>query len=165
MLRRFMATSAVVLIASLAAVHPADASPKDEVARTLTSFGTALAAGDVKRVVSTCMTKATVIDEFPPFVWHATGCASWWIAFGKLVQTEGMTNVRTSAKAKPNPINIAGSSAYAVMPFRMTWTDKTGPNWETFDGTFVMRRTASGWKIESVAWTNTGTGSGTTATQ
>jgi hypothetical protein len=157
MLQRVFAVGTLVVATLFLPAQTTAANPKSDVAAVLKQFNTALATGNAKSLVSSCASATAIIDEFPPFLWHGNACAAWFSAFGKLVKSAGMTNIRFTASAA-NPLNITGNTAYAVVPARLTWTDKKGAHWETVDGTFIVQRAGGVWKIGAVAWAVTGSG-------
>ena len=136
------------------------ADPKHEVAQTLQQFRSALAANDARAIVASCATAATVIDEFPPFVWRGNGCTGWWRELQTIVKQYGISELRIAA-TPPSMIDVEGSLAYAVIPARVTSVHKIGGRvWESLYATVVSQHTPGGWKIIYLTWTTAAQGTG-----
>jgi hypothetical protein len=128
MLRRFLATIALIAAASFAAPRPAAANPKGDITAVLRSFAAALDDLDPKRVAATCAAKTAIVDEFAPFECHS--CAAWFRDLRKLVMTFHEVDFQITAGA-PKPVEVDGTSAYAVVPMQITWREVGGWQWES----------------------------------
>jgi ketosteroid isomerase-like protein len=118
-------------------------------------FADAANKGDSKTEAALCTSPASVVDEFPPYVWQGSdACAAWASALARFSKTMQVTDMAVTL-AKPSTLSIDGSTAYAVFPSTLTYRQREKPVKETGLWTFALRKTPSGWHIAAWAWTTT----------
>lgn len=109
--------------------------------------------GDVKAAEATHAADAVIVDEAPPFVWKSPGAFQAWLAdLTKDDKARGRTDGAVALGA-PTREEVAGDTAYVIVPADYTFKDKGVPMHEPSQMTYSLRKTASGWKITSWTWT------------
>lgn len=98
----------------------------------------------------------TIIENFAPFIFSGKGAVAGWEAGvrGHFAH-DGLTELRTEFGAAQD-FAVAGDRAYFVLP--TTWTGRTGGKRFEEHGawSFVLARTAHGWKVLGYGWGVTG---------
>lgn len=147
-MRRIVFALAIVLVAASAA-----ASDKTDVMATVNQFVDGFNQGDTKRALAVCAAPASIIDEFPPYVWQgATACADWARDYDASAKQEGMTDAVVTL-AKPWHIDVAGDRAYVVAPARITYKQKGKRVTEPASiFTVTLQKGAAGWRITAWTW-------------
>jgi ketosteroid isomerase-like protein len=111
----------------------------------------ALAAHDAAAVSAMCVPDATVVDEFPPYLWTAPGaCTRFARDFSAVARDAHLTGI--TAVTKATVVTRSLGRVYAVT--RVTLTLLVGGKTVREDGTwtFVVMRSGGAWKIASMTW-------------
>ena len=128
-------------------VGPARASEKDDIVTVLKLWISGEAGA-----VATCDDDAAVIDDFPPFEWHGLGaCSRWRKDQDTDSRKEGITDA-AGRIGNPQQLMISGNRAYAVLPATWTFTKKGKRVSESATATFVLIKSAAGWRITAWTW-------------
>jgi hypothetical protein len=107
---------------------------------------------DEAGTVAACADDAAVIDDVPPFEWRGPGaCSRWQKDYDAYVQKEGITDAAGTI-GNPRQLIISGDRAYAVLPTTFAFTQKGKRVKEIATSTFVLHKTAAGWRITAWAW-------------
>jgi hypothetical protein len=102
--------------------------------------------------VATCANDAAVIDDVPPFEWHGPGaCSRWRTDNDAYARKQGVTDA-TGTIGDPLQLTISGSRAYVVAPTTWAYTQKGKHLKEIATSTFVLHKTAAGWRITAWTW-------------
>jgi len=73
---------ATVITVCLVIPRWAIASEKTDVVAAVNQFFGNLSDSTIEKAVAVCDSPVTIIDEFPPHLWHGpTACADWWKAY------------------------------------------------------------------------------------
>ena len=131
------------------------ASEQSDVIATVHQFLDGMNKGYMKSGLAACADETSIIDTLAPHEWHGKGaCETWANAVGAEAQKVGMTDVVFTVK-KPTILDVAGDSAYAVMPAGYTYKMK-GKAGHVTGGVFTvaLKKEASGWRL--TGWTYSG---------
>jgi ketosteroid isomerase-like protein len=149
----FKWTLPLAALASLIS-FPANAGPAEDAAAAVTSLLDKFNRGDVYAFIRGHRDDAVIIDEFAPYSWAGPGAVKTWLtAYALDSGKRGITKAWMDYD-KPIQCNSDGSSAYVVVPTVYSF-EQTGRKMAAKGSmTFVMAKTAEGWKISS--WTYSG---------
>jgi ketosteroid isomerase-like protein len=140
-------TAAIVMCAP--AAQAADAG----VEATIRQFGAAFNKGDVTAAKALHVAAPTIIDEVAPHSWSGLKAFDSWMAdLGKSEAAEGKTDGQVAISAPTREV-VSGDTAYVIVPSTYTYKQKGGRLREVAQMTFVLNKTASGWKIAAWVWT------------
>jgi ketosteroid isomerase-like protein len=139
----------VVLLLATPLAHASDAA----VEGTIKQFADAFNKGDMKTARALHVAAPTIIDEVAPYYWSgAKAFESWGADLGKAEAAEGKSGGVVSI-GMPTRENVSADHAYVVAPSTYTFKQAGKTMRETAQVTFVLDKTASGWKIASWTWT------------
>jgi ketosteroid isomerase-like protein len=144
----------VATAASFASAIPVHAAPADDALSAVTIWIDKFNAGDMNAFFAAHAPGAVIIDEFAPFVWAGKDAPHVWAdAFDADAKAQHITDPRMDYAA-PIRAESDGKSAYIVLPtvYRIKQNGRSMSAAGTMS--FVMTRTAAGWKIAS--WTYSG---------
>jgi ketosteroid isomerase-like protein len=144
---RWILFVAAALCAAVAS--PATAGPADDAVRAVTTWIDRFNAGDMNAFYSAHTANAVIIDEFAPYVWSGKDAPHVWAnGFDADAKAHRITEPRMDYAA-PIRAESDGKSAYIVLPtvYRIKQDGRSMSAAGTM--TFVMVKTASGWKIAS----------------
>jgi len=137
----------IALAMSVLTAGSALASDKGDIAALLKQW----ISGEAGTVAS-CADDAAVIDDVPPYEWHGPGaCSRWQKDNDAYSQKEGITDA-TGTIGDPQQLSISGNRAYAVYPTTWAFTQKGKRVREIATSTFVLHKTAAGWRITAWTW-------------
>ena len=132
--------------------RPALAAGSDQPTAALTQAIRAFNHGDLKVWAAMCDSPAVAIDDFPPHLWQGTtACADWARAFTAMTKQQGITPGVVTLGA-PWHSAVTGNRAYLVYPVTFRYRLKGKPMIDAGVFTFVMNKTASGWRIAAWSW-------------
>jgi len=148
-----MRTFAAAFVAAtmlLAAPAFADDDVNADVMKPIQQFSDGMSKGDVDKAAEAHVATPTIIDEFPPYTWAGTGSfAAWGADFGKDSTAKGIENPKL-AVGKVHRMLVDGDHAYVVADAMYTFKQNGMVMGENATMTFVLNKTADGWKI--AAW-------------
>ena len=110
--------------------------------------------GDAKGMAATFAAPGAILDGMAPHLWQGPTATQDWY---RDVLIEGKQHGASDyfvTVGEPLHNNVAGDSAYAVVPATMTF--KVGGKQVTQSGAFftvALRKLAEGWRIAAWAWT------------
>src|SRR5436305_1655873 len=109
--------------------------------------------GDAKAMAAVFAAPAFILDGMAPHVWHGPTAAQDWYR-DVLAEGEGHgASAYLVTLGEPLHNNVAGDSAYVVVPTTMTFqvhgrqVEQTGAVF-----TVALRKLAEGWRIAAWAW-------------
>ncbi len=143
------APAAFAAPAAPAASDPAASNPA--VLAPVHRFIASVNAGDMKAAASVFTPDATIIDEFPPFLWHGHAVAGWSRDYDTFAKGAGMVPGKITLAA-PSGLQTGAGHAYAVIPAEIALTVKGKPTTEAGSFTFVLTRQHGPWRIAAWAW-------------
>ena len=146
-------TIAAAVVLALAA--PASAQTTAELMAPIQKFIDSFNKGDAAGAASTHVSgpDLTIVDEVAPYVWRgAKAFQSWSADLDSDVKKNGMTEPMVTI-SKPTRTETSGDSAYVVVPAVFTFKLKGTAMREAAQMTFVLKKGASGWLIQSWTWT------------
>lgn len=109
--------------------------------------------GDVKSAEAAHVADVVIIDEPAPFIWRGVGAFQAWLAdLGRDEAARGRSD-GSVVLGPAKRTEIAGDSAYVILPADYVFKEKGVPVHEPSQMTFSLRNTAAGWKITSWTWT------------
>lgn len=142
-------------LASLIAAAPALAAPQPAndaaVLAPVQRFIASVNADDMKAAASVFTPDATIIDEFPPFLWHGHAVAGWSKDYGVFAKAAGMVPGKITLAA-PSGLQTGAGHAYAVIPAHIALTVNGKPTGEDGSFTFVLTDLHGHWRIAAWAW-------------
>ena len=145
----------IILAIGLMALGQGSTSSADQKAAmaVVQQFTDAFNKGDTKAAAAACAEQTSIIDEFPPHVWHgAGGCARWMADFDADAKKNGITDGNVKL-ATPKHVDVTADRAYIVVPADYTYKMKGKPVKETASLlTVALQRSAGGWKITGWSW-------------
>jgi len=148
-----MRKTVIVLAVSLLGAASVAASPENEVMAPVREFIDAFNKGDVKRLQATCADQTFIIDDFPPNQWRGSRATSkWFHDLTESAKKNGMSEAFVSLQ-KPRRVGITGSSAYVIVPVKLTYKDKSRLVNTAGLMTLALHKGADGWRIGAWAWT------------
>ncbi len=108
--------------------------------------------GDIGAVKALHVEAPTIVDNVAPFRWSGPNAFDEWLAaLGKWETSEGITGGKVTFAPVVDEV-VQGNRAYVVT--RCTYVFKQKGHVMREDGytSFVLVRTAAGWKVESWSW-------------
>jgi ketosteroid isomerase-like protein len=139
-------------IAGLFAAPAVAAGPPKAIMTTIDGLAAATNSQNTARVSSYFASSATVIDEFPPFIWSGSGAgASWWDAVKKGNAKAHWTHLHVSV-GTITQYTVAGDMAYVVVPLDISWMMGAKRVHETGLWMMTLARSASAWKVTTASW-------------
>lgn len=139
----------------LAAAVPARAavSEKAAVMAVVQQFVDGFNTGDRERELAACASQSSIIDDFPPHVWHGpTACADWSRDLRAASAREGITGGIVTLR-QPWHVDVTADRAYVVVP--ATYVYEQHGKRVTESGslfTLALQKTSRGWRITGWAW-------------
>lgn len=150
-----MKTATVLLtlgfLAAFALPAAAATTPPAGALAAINGFVAATNLNNAAKVQSYLTSDAVVVDESAPFIWRgARAGTAWWTH----IQSRLRGAALSASASAPTEFNTdpAGSSAYAVVPMRISVSAKGKTHLETGLLAMTLRRTGSVWKITTVSW-------------
>jgi SnoaL-like domain len=152
-MRAMILILAAATAAALLAVSPAEASERTDVMAVLKQYAASFNKGDKDANVAACAPQASIIDEFPPYMWQGpTACTDWWNDNETFVKKNEIMGSNL-APGQPSHTEIIGDRAYLVVPTTFTYkvhgksVKESGAVW-----TVALQKVSDGWRITSWAW-------------
>lgn len=110
--------------------------------------------GDIKLAKSAHVAMPEIVDDIAPFHWSGKGSFDRWLA--NLVRSEKAEGKTGGAVALGEPLveKVSGTRAYVVTPSTYTFRQGGKTFRETGTMTFVLTKTAAGWKIAGWTWSS-----------
>jgi ketosteroid isomerase-like protein len=141
-----------IVVGLIYAPAPALAAPSSQPSAVLNQGISAFNRGDMKAWAAMCDSPAVVIDDFPPHLWQgATACMDWARAFTAMTKQQGIKpGALTLGSAWHSA--VSGNRAYLVYPVTFNYHQKGKAMSEAGVFTFVMNKTANGWRIGASSW-------------
>lgn len=98
------------------------------------------------------MPKATVVDEFSPFIWSGPNVAAVWLHdLDQANARTGITELHATMLGITH-VDITGDHAYVEAPLDISWHYKGKIQRETGLWVFTLYHTGGVWKITTVSW-------------
>lgn len=143
---------AVVVAASAATASDA-AAQETEVMAVVNQFVDGFNQGDTKSALAACAAETSIIDEFPPYVWHGKGaCSTWANDFAAFARENDMTDAVVTLN-KARRFDVVAEHAYVVIPAGIAYKVKGEPKSATGAVfTVALKKGESGWRITGWSW-------------
>jgi hypothetical protein len=139
-------------IAAIFAGSAMAAAPPGAIMNTINGVGAAINSDNATKVGAYFASSATVLDEFPPFIWSGTGAGtSWW----RSVQAANAKTHWSHLHASIGTITqytIFGNAAYVVVPVSLSWVMGKRARHENGLWSLTLVHSAGAWKITSAGW-------------
>jgi ketosteroid isomerase-like protein len=143
----------IALAAATLLVQVVAASEQTDVMATVHQFVNGFNKGDTKTELTACADQASIIDEFPPYVWQGTAACSRWANDYEADAKKNGTTEAAVALDNPRHVEVTGDRAYVVVPATFTFKQKGKPMKETGSTlTVALQKTSAGWRITAWAW-------------
>ena len=107
----------------------------------------------LETALSVCDSHVSILDEFPPHVWHGpTACADWWKALNAYNEKNGIRD-GDAKLGTPWSVDVTGDRAYFVAPATYTYTQQ-GKTVKESRAVFTvaLKHTPAGWRITGWTW-------------
>ncbi len=144
-----------ILFAVVISINPKSllASEKTDVTATVHQFFDNLDEKNLPKALAACDSPASILDEFPPHVWHGpTACADWFKGLVAYDQQSEITDGAATLGA-PWTLDVTGDRAYFVGPAVYTFKQHGKPVKEAHAVfTVALRKTDAGWRITGWTW-------------
>jgi ketosteroid isomerase-like protein len=142
-----------VTIISVSNPQSAFATEKADVVAAVHQFFDNLDEKTLPKALATCDSPVSILDEFPPHVWHGpTACADWFKGLVAYNEKSGITDGVATLGA-PWTVDVTGDRAYVVAPAAYTFKQHGKPVKEAHAVfTVGLRRTDAGWRITGWTW-------------
>lgn len=133
----------------------AAASDRSDIVRVVQAFNSS-ATKEIYQ--SYCTSDAIIIDHVAPLMFAGPkACESEWDAVGAWASKYGFAfNSIVQRLYEPTFLSIAGDHAYAVFPGRAWFNYRGRKETERLYVTFLLRREAGGWRIETLTYSSLG---------
>src|SRR5512140_952218 len=142
-----MAVTAACFFFLAFAVPASFASDKTDVVDAVHHYVDNLDPKTIATALAMCDSEVSILDEFPPHVWHGpTACADWFKA-EKAYNEKREISDEDAPLGTPQTVDINGDRAYFVAPMTYTYKQHGKPVKETATFTVTLRRTPTGWRI------------------
>ena len=142
----------IALAVSMLAAGPAAATDRADAMSVVHQWVNSFNKGDMKAMAATCADQASIIDDFPPHVWHGAGaCANWSGDFQAFTKAGDITDP-TVTVGKPWHIDVTADLAYVVAPTTFSFKQKGKPVTEGGVLTAILQKSAAGWRFIAWAW-------------
>jgi hypothetical protein len=149
----FKPVAVTVMVALVFAISsPATfASDKSDVVDAVNRYLANLETDKIQTAVAMCDSEVSILDEFPPHVWHGTtACADWWKGLLAYNEKSGITD-SDATLGKPWTVDVTGDRAYFVAPMTYSYKQNGKSVKESASFAVALKRTQAGWHITS--WT------------
>ena len=124
-----------------------------EVMAPIRQFVDAFNKGDMKATLASCAQQVSIIDEFPPHLWHGAGACSKWLSDYDLDAKKNGISDGSVTLGTPAHVDVSGTHAYVIVPAEYDYKQKGKPVQETGSLiTVVLQKGPRGWHITSWAW-------------
>ncbi len=135
------------------AAAPATAAENPNVMATVHQFINGLNKGDIRSALAACAAQSSIVDDFPPHVWHGPkACANWASDFDVMSKKEGITESVVTL-GNPRHVDISGDRAYVVVPANYTYKQRRKPVTESGSiFTVALQKVGVRWRITGWAW-------------
>lgn len=141
----------ISLAIAVLAMAPAAASEKKDVMAVVHQWTEVFNKGDSKFALAACADETSIIDDFPPHVWHGAGACSKWIDDFDAYLRENEITAPSGTLMKPWHLEITADRAYVVVPITFAYKLKGTDVKETGSIlTVALQRGPVGWRI--TAW-------------
>ena len=143
----------LLMVAVIFAAGSARASDKTDVMAAVHQFIDGFNKGDVKAVVAACADPASIVDEFPPYVWQgAKACADWATDFDANSKKEKITDPLVTL-GKARHVDVTGDRAYVVLTANYTYKQNGKEMAEPGSSiTIALQKVAAVWRMTGWAW-------------
>lgn len=140
-------------VTALITGHVAAFGDRKDVMAAVHQFVDGFNKGDTKTALAACAEQASIIDEFPPYVWQGTdACLNWANDYDADAKKNGITDGSVTL-GSPRHVDIAGDRAYVVVPTNYTYKKKGALVKEIGSTLLVaLQKRADGWRITGWAW-------------
>jgi hypothetical protein len=143
----------IALAISLAVTgRSAVASEETDVMIPVQQFVEGFNKSDAKMAEAACAEGASIIDDFPPHVWHGAGAASkWFKAYAAYARANSVSEAVITL-GKPKHVDVTGADAYVVVSTTLRFKKKAESVNETGVMTLALHKAARGWQITAWSW-------------
>ena len=146
-----LAAVVVLAFAVPSGAQPTNAELTAPIQKFINSFNKGDAAGAASTHVSG--PELTIVDEVAPFVWRGPKAFQSWSAdLDSDAKKNGITEPMVTLGAVTRT-ESSGDSAYVVVPAVFTFKLKGAAMRESAQMTFVLKKAAGNWLIQSWTWT------------
>ena len=147
-------TLAATVLTCMSWSCPVLAAPADDATAAVTTWIDKFNAGDTKAFLAAHEDNALIVDEFGRYLWSGPGAAQRWLDdYMKDSAADGISAAHMDY-GKPLQASSDGTAAYIVLPTTYRFEEKGKKMAGKGSMTFVMHKSADGWKIAS--WTYSG---------
>jgi ketosteroid isomerase-like protein len=109
--------------------------------------------GDAAGAAAAHLPSVSIIDEVPPHLWVGPKAFATWAAdLAKDDMAHGISEEAVALGAVKREV-VSGKTAYVVIAATYTFKQNGMAMHELAQMTFVMKKTADGWKIAGWTWT------------
>lgn len=147
-MRRILAS----LVIAVLVAAPAAASEEKDVMAVVRQWTRGLNKSDSKLALATCADEATLIDDFPPYVWLGSGaCSKWLNDLNAYSEKNAMTDM-SSTLLEPWHVQVTADQAYVAVP--INYALKVGGKDIKETGsvlTVSLQRVLGRWRITALA--------------
>ena len=149
--KSFALTLTIALACAINA-PPIFASEKTDVVDAVNRYLDNLETDKIQTAVAMCDAEVSILDEFPPHVWHGpTACADWWKGLLAYNEKRRITD-ETATLGKAWTVDVNGDRAYFVAPMTYTYKQNGKSVKESASFAVALKRTQAGWHITSWAY-------------
>ena len=148
-----MRRSSLALITAIVGAASPLLGQTAEVMAPVRQFVDAFNKGDTKATLGSCAQQVSIIDEFPPHLWHGAGaCSKWFSDYDVDAKKNGISDGSVTL-GMPLHVDVSGTHAYVIVPAEYAYKLKGKPVQETGSLiTVVLQKGARGWHITGWAW-------------
>jgi len=139
----------LTILAASPAVASGMSKSKAIIEKTIENYVADINKGDLKRIVTACASRTSIVDGFPPYAWQT--CADWWKGYESNNKAIGAT-LGSLSIGKPIYTEVAGDHAYLIYPATFTDTQEGKQVVYKGIGTMTLKKTKHGWIFTGSAW-------------
>jgi hypothetical protein len=144
----------LALLVSVLVAPAAMLAATPDVSAPIRQFIDGFNSGDTKSAYAAYATgDVSIIDEFAPSLWTGPHAAQEWAAaYAKHAEATGVTDGSVTYGA-PRRTEVAGNSAYVIIPTTYLYKEKGKAMAEEGQMTFALVAEGGAWKIRGWTWT------------
>jgi ketosteroid isomerase-like protein len=145
--RIFIALALAALVAG-----PAAATDKADVMAVVHHWVDSFNQGDMKSMAAVCADEMSIIDYFPPHVWHGAGaCEQWSTDFQAFIRAGGVTEPAVTV-GKPWHVDVTSGYAYVAAPASFSFKQKGKAVKQSAVLTVTLQKSGADWHMIGWAW-------------
>jgi hypothetical protein len=144
---------ALLVVASVAIATPAAAGDQEDVLSRVQQIVLDWNRRDFQALAADMTQSPDIIDEFRPFHWSGLSAIEDWNRDYDTDAARHGVRDATMQVSKPSHVDIAGTTAYVILPSVVRYKQAGGVGSEKGTLTMSLEKVGSTWRISAFSWT------------